>query len=123
MCRAKYQNTMELGRNFSLAIILLNDKIRNISTQLVYRAVLQFNTSAIVHSDLPSKPPHFKYYRFTQKPGFKHRFQTSSRQLDMFKRILCNVIPDVSSDQVVTRCTLFDRLADKVVPEYMSNTT
>jgi len=114
---------MKPRRNFSLDIILPKDKIRKISTQLVYRPVLQFNTSGIVPSEQPSKPPHFKYYRFTQKPGFKHRFQTSSRQLDMFKRILCYVILDVWSDQVVTRCTLFDRLTNKVVPEYMSNTT
>ena len=114
---------MKLRRNISLAIILPNDKIRNIGTQLVYGPVLQFNTSGIVPSEQSSKQPHFEYYRFTQKPGFKHRFQTSSRQLDMFKRILCNVILDVWSDQVVMRCTLFDRLTDKVVPKHMSNTS
>ena len=72
--------------------------------------VLQFNTSGLVPSEQPSTPPHFKYYWFTQKPGFKHRFQTCCRQLDMFKRILCNVILDVWSYHFVTRCALFDRL-------------
>jgi hypothetical protein len=41
----------------------------------------------------------------------------------VYKRILCNVILDVWSVQVVMRFTLFDRVRDTAVPERMSNTT